>query len=368
MEVGIDKLKFSSPGYRIADWNSSEMRMKQPDLIGGNEQPSGIMKEIQEQEEQAEGSGSFCIKDARGHKVKGIKAYLNTDLFNLTIDHTSARLEFNPSKPYHAYKLCSNDKELRQRLDNVLLTLDQTHGIQLDLAEAKIRRIDLATNQTLKNPIGLYSDVFSVLKMKRQKRQGSINQETFNFGTMGTRFFQFYDKGKELEEDNYAPEITAPLGNKCMRGEIQLKGTGIHSALGMKTFDHFMQTGFSLYQDKYSGLMKDELFKYESLDADKFQMSVHYDHQFLVDELIRFRQRFRNGYSKFLTSYGSQNVLQMFGGSNLFREAVLIASGGNRATADRVLKEVHSSIFDCRITDEKQLVQKYSELRSKFVS
>lgn len=352
MVVGIDKLKFSSPGYRIADLNSSDLRMKQPDLIAGKEQASE----------------SFCIKDLRGQKLKGTLAYLNTDLFNLTIDQTSARLEFNPSKPYHAFELCSNDKELRQRVDNVLLTLDQTHGIQLDLSEAKIRRIDLASNQTLKNPIGLYSEVFSVLKMKRQKRQGSFNQETFNFGTKGTRFFQFYDKAKELEEDNYAPEIIAPLGTKCMRGEIQLKGTGIHSALGMKTFDHFQQTGFDFYQDKYSDLMQKELFRYESLDAEEFQLSVQYEHDFLIQELKRFRQRFRQGYSKFLIAYGSQNVLQMFGGSKAFREAVLIASGGNRATADRVLKEVHSAMFDCRIPDQKQVVKMYSELKSKFAS
>jgi len=352
MEVGIDKLKFSSPGYRIADWNSSGMSMRQSDIIAGKEQASE----------------PFCIKDSRGHKVQGTKAFLNDELFNLTIDQTSARLEFNPSKPYHAYQLCSTDKELRQRLDNVLLTLDQTYGIQLDLAEAKIRRIDLATNQTLRNPIGLYSEVFSVLKMKRQKRQGSFNQETFNFGTKGTRFFQFYDKGKELEEDNYAPEIIAPLGNKCMRGEIQLKGTGIHSALGMKTFDHFMQTGFSFYQDKYSDLMQKELFRYESLDADEFQLSVQYEHDFLIQELKRFRQRFRNGYLKFVFSYGSQNVLQMFGGTKAFREAVLIASGGNRATADRVVKQVQSAMFDCRMPDQKQVVKMYSELRSKFAS
>jgi hypothetical protein len=352
MQIGIDKLKFSSPGYRVKDWHSSGLTMRPSDIVAGKEQVAE----------------PFCIKDSRGHKVEGTKAFLNDELFSLTIDPTSARLEFNPSKPYHAYQLCSDEKTLNGRIDNVLLTLEQTYGIQLDLSEAKVRRIDLAKNMSLNNPVSHYSDVFSVLKCKRQKRSGTYNQETFNFGTAGTRFFQFYNKGLELEEDNYPSEVTMPLGMKFMRGEIQLKGTGIHSALGMKTFDHFMQTGFDFYQGKYCDLMQKELFRYQSLDSEEFQMSVQYEHDFLIEELKRFRQRFRNGYLKFVFAYGSQNVLQMFGGTKAFREAVLIASGGNRSTADRVLKEVQSAMFDCRLPDQKQLVKMYSELRTKFAS
>lgn len=352
MGVGIDKLKFSSPGYRVKDWHSSGLTMRPSDIVAGKEQASE----------------PFCIKDSQGHKVHGTKAFLNDELFNLTIDPTSARLEFNPSKPYHAFELCSDEKTLKGRIDNVLLTLDQNYGIQLDLAEAKVRRIDLAKNVALNNPVSLYSDVFSMLRCKRQKRSGSFNQETFNFGTSGTRFFQFYNKGLELEEDNYPPEITLPLGSKFMRGEIQLQKTGIHSALGMKTFDHFMQTGFDFYQDKYSDLMHKELFKYQSLDSDEFQMSIQYEHDFLIEELKKFRARHKYGYERFVFAYGSQNVLQMFGGSKAFREAVFIASGGNRGTADRVLKKVQSAIFSCHLPDNKQLVKMYSELRTKFAS
>lgn len=354
MEVGIDFLKFSTQEWRVKDWHSSGLSMRQSDIKAGKE----------------ESSEPFCIKDSRGHKVKGTKAILNepSGLFQLTIDPTSCRLQFNPSKPYHAHVLCSDEQTLKNRVNNVLLTLDQEYGIQVDLNSSKVTRIDIAKNMSLKNPVSLYSEVFSMLKMKRQKRSGIHDQETFNFGTAGTRFFQFYNKGLELQEAQYPSAITEPLGMKFMRGEIQLQKTGIHTALGMKTFDHFRQTDFQLYREKYVHLMKDELFKFQTIDSEEFQMSIQYEFDFLIEELKKFRARHKYGYERFVFAYGSHQVLQMFGGSKAFREAVLIASGGNRGTADRVLKKVQSAIFSCHLPDNKQLVKMYSELRTKFAS
>lgn len=355
MEVGIDMLRFSTQEWKVKDWHSSGLTMPTLPKVAGKEQT----KE------------PFMLKDSRGHREEGTHAFLNepSGLFQLSIDNKSCRLQFNPSKPYHAHQLCSDEVTLKNRLNNVLLTLDQEYGIQVDLTESKLKRIDLAKNMHLKNPVSLYSEVFSMLKCKRQKRAGRVNEETFNFGTATTKTFQFYNKGLELKMDNYPSEIVDPLGMKFTRGEIQLQKTGIETSLGIKTFEHFSQTDFQVYRNKYAHLMKDELFRYQTIDSDHFQMSLKYDNDFLIQELIRFRKKHpRNGYMKFVATYGSQQVLEMFGGAKAFREAVLIASGGNRGTADRVKNEVQSAVFDCRLPDNKQLAKMYSELRTKFAS
>jgi hypothetical protein len=127
-------------------------------------------------------------------------------------DHSDigARVQFNPSKPYHPYELCGSSADLIERTNRVFDKLDEI-GISVNRESSQICRLDITRNIKLDQPLTHYADSLALVKIPRAKRQ--VQYPGGFLSGNNTRALVVYDKSEEsnLEEHGIA------------RGELQLR-------------------------------------------------------------------------------------------------------------------------------------------------
>ena len=188
---------------------------------------------------------------------------------NLTIEdkplEDTTSILFNPTNFFSDYKLTTNVKEAINKAQDIVWNA----GLDIDLSCAEIRRIDVAKDRVLTEPVQRYATpLTNFLHFRRQSKKMGYDDGW----TMGnnSRQFTFYDKKLKLDLDKVQNDLrnnTARLEYKLMNKgrEYWAKSYGIYTPKDLTNdVDQYNQ----IYQDGLRQLM----FK-NVLDGDTIDLS-----------------------------------------------------------------------------------------------
>jgi hypothetical protein len=198
------------------------------------------------------GQGSqpaYLYKDNAGNEVWGNNSYHNTERINMSISGYGMQVLVNPSKIFHPHELLTDVSKLGEVYSIIEQELLEV-GVKADLAGAKVFRLDLAKQATMKQPVLMYAEAFRAVKAKRLT--GRTYPNGFYFSNKGSELC-FYDKGLESKI----------LGaSNFMRGEARFKkGEIVQKQVGIITFDDLLRTDADYLTDKYNKYLEDRVFK-----------------------------------------------------------------------------------------------------------
>lgn len=225
--IGLDKVRVWTPDYLVDDVTRTGLTLKP----GHVDLSTGQAKEVP------------LFVDRCGRKVVGSSAYLNTSLYQLTIEGTGVTLQFNPSKPYHQFELVDDDDEFKQRVSNVVDDL-KFRGIRADWLNDKLTRVDVARNAIMSQPVHTYSQVWKWLRLKRAKNVREY-PDGYGSSTGSTFGVIIYDKGKECENNMVNDRDQPTLATlNLIRCELQYKrNRGVQANLGCGTIADIQRLG-----------------------------------------------------------------------------------------------------------------------------
>lgn len=195
MLAGIDGIHLTSKDYQIRDISM----LKQ---AGWRQSASG---EIGEQ-------ADILIRDANEKEIRATKIYNNEQkIAKYDISAYGILMHFNPSKVYHDYNLISTGKDLKYLTKSIQKEVSSI-GIDLNINEMRLSRLDLSKQAVMKYPVYQYSSAFRLLHAKRSAKKEYPSGYYFHNKKRETIF---YDKALEskLDEVNF------------MRGETKWKDT-----------------------------------------------------------------------------------------------------------------------------------------------
>jgi hypothetical protein len=198
------------------------------------------------------GQGSqpaFLYKDKAGNEVWGNNSYHNTERMNMSISGYGMQVLVNPSKLFHPYELLTDVGKL-QEVKSIIEQELQEVGVKADIEGAKMFRLDLAKQATMKQPVLMYAEAFRTVKAKRLT--GRTYPNGFYFSNKGSELC-FYDKGLEAKI----------LGlHNFMRGEARFKkGEIVQKQTGLVTFSDLLRADADYLTNKYNNYLQDRVFK-----------------------------------------------------------------------------------------------------------
>jgi hypothetical protein len=236
--------------------------------------------------------------------ISGQKAYLTTELYRLDINSYGLRIQFNPSKLLHSYKLLSDEKKLLKLFEQIEEDL-LDKGMEVKLLYFKVTRVDLAKQAIMPHKISVYLQAFEHLTFKTT-RSYKVNYNKQTFGSYDkSSALTFYDKLAEL--------LGKDLDSKFMRCELKLQNSqSVKSKLKIRTLKEFMDL-------KKKGW--NELFCKELNNALPATTKTFTTHDTLLEDLaLKFGTEKRNGILKAVAVIGIKSILDMFGGIDKFLE------------------------------------------------
>lgn len=177
--TGIDKVWLHTTNYSVKDADILTTRMER----------------VKEGEEDAYLKQNQIYTDKRGQVICG-NSFLNIDEFSLDISKYGLKLNFNPSTLLHPFELATMD-ELPKAEEIVLEALFR-YGIELDINQCKLARLDLTKQAETRQPCSNYEKVFKYLRMPRYNNKLSYDTG-FQYGNNSSeKQIVFYDKREEL--------------------------------------------------------------------------------------------------------------------------------------------------------------------------
>jgi hypothetical protein len=177
--TGIDKIWLHTTNFSVKDADILTTRMER----------------VKEGEEDAYLKQNQIYTDKRGQVICG-NSFLNIDEFSLDISKYGLKLNFNPSTLLHPFELATMD-ELPKAEEIVLEALFR-HGIEIDINQCKLARLDLTKQAETKQPCSNYEKVFKYLRMPRYNNKLSYDTG-FQYGNNSSeKQIVFYDKREEL--------------------------------------------------------------------------------------------------------------------------------------------------------------------------
>lgn len=177
--TGIDKVWLHTTNYSIKDADILTTRMER----------------VKEGEEDAYIKQNQIYTDKRGQVICG-NSFLNIDEFVLDISKYGLKLNFNPSTLLHPFELATMD-ELPKAEEIVLEALFQ-HGIEIDIKQCNLSRLDLTKQAETKQPCSNYEKVFQYLRMPRYNNKLSYDTGYQYGNNSSEKQIVFYDKREEL--------------------------------------------------------------------------------------------------------------------------------------------------------------------------
>jgi len=346
--------------------------------------------------------------DNTGKIVRGSKAYLNDEKFNLTIQPTitSELNDFNHSKlkikrfkrinetiQPDLYDWNNEDDEVKgiflstslprllsetnlktlsfDEQQTALKTLEiklREYGIKTNINNAALSRVDTFTNISTEFPFYSYSNLFDLMECSRMKSVGYGN-ESFLWKN-GNQELMIYDKVKEMRDKK--PDIKIRSGKNIMRFENRLlKKRKILSSIKFKTVGE-------LYKNY------DELKNFHLKEITKKIFRFSFDEiQFLgKDQATKRAIVCKNKYKykwfeEFVKLYGIEQIIKVMDVDGLLEIVDLLDSYKNdvalRKTKSRVRKYYNESKFLIGIVSDelndgssKNNMELYNELKTKF--
>lgn len=346
--------------------------------------------------------------DNAGKIVRGSKAYLNDDKFNLTIQPTiaSEMNEYNHSKlKIKRFKRISEkiqpdifdweseDDEVKgiylstslprllsetnlktlsfdeqKAALKILETKLRTYGIKTNINNAALSRVDTFTNIKTEFPFYSYSNLFDLMECSRMKAVG-YGKESFLWKN-GNQELMIYDKVLEMRTKK--PDIKIQPGKNIMRFENRLlKKRKILSSIKFETvgelyknyeemkYFHIKEVGKKIFRftfDEINFLGKDQATKRAIICKNKFKYKW-------FDEFVKL--------------YGIEQVIKAVDVNGLLEIIDELDSYKNdaalRKTKSRVRKYYNESKFLIGIVSDelndgssKNNMELYNELKTKF--
>jgi hypothetical protein len=342
----LDTIKFFTDDFRVQ--SDAEMQI----------QPSVIDFRTGEQNNK-----KLFISDG-GKWVKGEKAYLNDERFNITIKPMSNSDAVYLWVQLSAPKFLTGDNfyplgDVDARGLPVALEKElRTRGIGLSAAGLKLSRLDTFKNVYADEPFNDYVSIFKMLNAKRQLRRDYGS--TFLWENT-QREICVYDKLTEIQNRGFSVE---GLPKNTIRFEYRLLNSKvIKNALGLKTAGALFEN-LDAVREVYRDALKYHLFgldvsEFEKLVGSQWYALVRY---YFTNEGRFWRSRLRQNVGDYYIS-GSIGVKK-------FREIVEDVAGYRQAgyVAE---KEVNEGALQVELLTgqrkNKTTVELYQELQNKVL-
>lgn len=302
--VGIDKIQLWSPLNQVSVKDAS------PSIFGYNRNTR-----------QGSGDLPCLLTDRGGQPVYANSIYHNSSLANYSINAKGLQVQFNPSKALHPYHLSGTGKQFSETIKGIRQEL-ATIGIDANLDEMKLVRLDLAKQAEMSNPFANYIDAFRMLKGKRAKEQ---RQYPSGYIVGNTRWQTIgYDKGEELKQHHHSiPE------KNLMRLESRwMKGQSISAQFHLNSLPALAELSPTDLTRIYASHLTDKYFpkQYEGE-----QMIMDFDT--VIDQMRTAQDRFGKGwFTKYVSAISVDGFIMQLGGLDMVRKALLEVTTKQRAS------------------------------------
>lgn len=354
MSAGIDKLWVNTSDFQVREVNSSIFGIDTTIAQGGRE-----------------GELPHLLTDGQGREVRANKIYHNPTkegkgFASYTIgrmrEGVGLMVQFNPSKIIHPYNLAEvGGKSYKEALSLVQAEMD-TIGIQANLSNMSINRLDIAKQAEMDFPCYQYDDAFRLMRGIRAK--GRSYEGGYYFSNKSTQAL-FYDKRQELQY-NKIENILCGEKN-FMRAEIRaLKNKSVASIMQVGTLAHLNEMGETDLNTCYNKYINNRIFGRAS---ESVQSVINFDGE--VDIMKHYLSMGRGGWLKYLINEGLDDALLRLGGIDMFGR-LLSEAGMERSWVFRTKAKVEQMLKEKakadKLRDNITPATLIAELRQKFAA
>lgn len=297
---------------------------------------------------------------ADGTEIGGVKAYLNTNNFQLDIMSKGAFIKFSiPKVFYKGNNFRSvNVDQTREVIKHIEKELKE-NGIKTNLFNSNLSRLDMFKQVTPDEPFYNYAPIFRAVNgtSKQLRDYGS----TFLWQN-GVEQVVVYDKIAEMlhnKKDISGLPNTIRFENRLMNKRK------IEQVLEFNTADELVKY-YDELEPAYNSNLKKQLFMLNNKE---------FNEVLLNDIETRFKYYFEFGgrywMRKFLTSFGIDQV-EMYGIDNVISLARQSWNNLEKQKAYRLKKQLQGMIAENKLitkaTPDKTLLTLYNELKLKLVA
>ena len=344
MSIGIDKISLHTKEFSVGNGHSLTI------------QPMAYTPNAQEQNEEP----------TLWRGQKGSKAYLNNELYNLTISERGLNVGFNPSKILHPYNLTNDSHQVEELCDNIRGDLKAKGVLLAPDNELKVSRFDMAKNEQMSLPIAYYSPLFKSLKGKRMNNREYPSSYYF---ANKSRELNFYDKTEEVSSRTKMGQAPIEVPSRLMRAELRAKkGDTVGRIYRVNDLQSILRVGDSYREQKYKHTLQTQIFA-NGQNQEQLQIfAVDYDKELRVLKALKEKHT-RGSIDKYLGYKGVEALLQDFGNLDNFRN-LLIEAGYQREYSYRIVRKVQEQIqalsFFQSSNEQEKLSKLYNEVYTKF--
>lgn len=300
----LDKLEFHTSEFLVND-NSS---------IVIQDKPHTLSESI-----DADKYDQPLFITSSGRPIRGYKAYINTDRFNLTIQSfqgtSTVRVSMNPNKLYHDYKPTPNEPEMIRQILSIKDDIDR-EGVLIPFFDCNVSRVDLMKQRTFTKPLSLHHPIFASMSAKRQFKR-TFN-ETFMIGNRSHQTI-FYDKSIESK---------IPNQSNLIRCEVRtLNGKTTQRNFGMRTVKDVMSYDLPTLTNLYNTHLRDRVFNTSYENIGNMMQGIE-----LIKHLASQTSR---PLEMFVDIKGVEGIITTFGNIDTFIDAmvhenIISRDGGNK--------------------------------------
>ena len=344
MSIGIDKISLHTKEFSV---DSSHSLTIQPMAYTPNSE--------EEKEEPTLWRGQ-----------KGSKAYLNSDLYNLTINERGLSVAFNPSKILHSYSLTNDTHQIEELWDNIKGDVQNKGVLLAPDNELKVSRFDMAQNEQMNLPIAFYASLFKSLKGKRMNNREYPSSYYF---TNKSRELNFYDKTEEVKGRTKMGQAPIEVPQRLMRAELRAKKRDtVGRIYRVNDLESILKVGDAYRVEKYKHTLQTQVFANGNNQEQLQLYALDYDKELRTLKALKEKHS-RGSVDKYLGYKGLETLLEDFGNLENFR-SLLLEGGYAREYTYRVIKDLEERIqalsFFQTVNQKENISKLYNEVYTKF--
>lgn len=326
MVTGIDKLWLNTQNFEVKEVKSSNFGIDQTIKQGNNNDEL-----------------PYLFTDQQGKDIRANKIYHNPmgkGVAHYTIERKFGKLglmvQFNPSKLMHPYNLVElNSSGYNEALLQVQTEMS-TLGIQADLSNMSVNRLDIAKQSEMNYPFYQYEDAFRLMKGVRSKKKSY--EGSYYFSNQSTEV-SFYDKVQEMKFNKLDANLCDE--KNFMRSEIRaLKHPSVARLMKIGTLRNLSDVSPSDLDIIYNNYISSKVF---GKSKEPIQTTLNIDAE--VDIMKYYLSTGRGGVWKYFLSGGLDfNILKLGGIDNCGR--LLSEAGMERTWVYRTKVKIQEMIIE----------------------
>jgi hypothetical protein len=352
VQSGLDAVHLHIKDFTIRQL-SSEWRIKSGRQVG----EAAEFFAVTEAGEPVEKPGYYINRSSKGGPSEAL---------TLDLSSRGLALQFNPSTYLHPWQLSFDLEPAYAMAKSKLQELE----IDCDLQTARVSRLDLARQASMRLPTATLTPVYSILQGKRL-RKVQYPGEGCSFGNK-QRAAVFYDKGlqlallkSELIQDCPPPSNLLRLEARWLKQESCGKGAGVG------TFADLLSATSEGLLSRYRSFVKADVFKLTEADL---QYSIPFDFESEAALLSSYLQR-EGGLKAYLLAISATELLKRWGGSFDSFLLALQQSGYSQRQCYRIVANLRQSVrerafIDAALPDDRAdfVSRSLSELENTFAA